>query len=305
MGQLEAQIISRAQAHGGVIGRAEILALGMSATTLSRRVAEGWLVPVARGLYVLPGVLLSERSTLIAATTALGAVASHESAARLHGLDGLDPRRITVSVPVRRSNRFRGVIVHQLTDLREQDVIEIQGIPATNITRTIIDLAAVLPEGKLAEIVDQAVRRGMTTYVAIAEEQESLSRRGKRGMLKLRRVLAPRLGGTFVSDSTLESRLLQVLMDGGLPRPDTQFRPPWLRHVNGRVDLAYPNARVIIEGDSLKWHGTPEAFQIDRQRDNLAQLAGWIILRFTWEDITKRPAYVVSTVRRALEVRSF
>ncbi|MFQ5522461.1 MAG: AbiEi antitoxin N-terminal domain-containing protein [Acidimicrobiia bacterium] len=304
MGKLEASILSRAQTKGGVISRAEMLALGMSATTLKRRLAEGWLVPVARGLYVLPGVLLSERSTLVAATTALGAVASHESAARLHGLDGLDPRRITVSVPVRRTNRFRGVIVHQLTDLRKEDVTAIDGIPTTTITRTIIDLAAVLPEEKLAEILDQAVRRGMTTYGAVAEDLESLARRGKRGVVKLRRVLAPRLGGTFVSESTLESRLLQVLRDGGLPLPDTQFRPPWLRHMNGRVDLAYPTAQVIVEGDSLKWHGTPEAFQADRQRDNLAQLAGWIILRFTWEDITKRPAYVVATVRRALKARS-
>ncbi len=304
MGQLEAETIRRAQNNAGIISRAEILALGMSATTLNRRVAEGWLVPVARGLYALPGVLLHERSLLMAATTALGAVASHESAARLHTLDGLDPRRIAVSVPVRRSNRFPDVIVHQLTDLRQEDVTDIHGIPTTTITRTIIDLAAVLPEEKLAEILDQAARRGMTTYSVVAEDLESLARRGKGGVVKLRRVLAPRLGGVFVSESTLESRLLQVLTDGGLPRPDTQFRPPWLRYMNGRVDLAYPSAQVIVEGDSLKWHGTPEAFQADRQRDNLAQLAGWVILRFTWEDITKRPAYVVATVRQALETRS-
>ena len=48
------------------------------------------------------------------------------------------------------------------------------------------------------------------------------------------------------------------------------------------------------------WHHTPEAFQIDRERDNLAQLAGWRILRFTWKDVTERPFYVESTVRRAL-----
>jgi len=231
-------------------------------------------------------------------------VASHESAARLHGLDGLDPRRISVSVPIRRTHRFDGVIVHQITDLTPEELTVVDGIPVTTPSRTIIDLAAVLPERKLAEILDQAVRRNLVSYESVAEHLESLARRGKPGVTKLRRVLEPRLGGAFVTDSTLESRLLQVLTDGGLPRPDTQYRPPWLKRVNGRIDLAYVEAQVVIEGDSLKWHGTPESFQTDRHRDNLAQLAGWIILRFTWDDITKRPEYVVSTVREALKVRS-
>lgn len=86
-------------------------------------------------------------------------------------------------------------------------------------------------------------------------------------------------------------------------RPDTQYRPEWLRSINGRVDLAYVEEQVIVEGDSQRWHGSPEAFQSDRTWDNLAQLAGWIILRFTWEDLTTRPQYVVSTISRALSQR--
>jgi very-short-patch-repair endonuclease len=95
-----------------------------------------------------------------------------------------------------------------------------------------------------------------------------------------------------------------VLEDGGLPLPTTQFRPEWLRQVNGRVDLAYQDEKVLIECDSLRWHGTTEAVQLDRHRDNLAQLAGWTSLRFTYEDLKKRPSYVVDTVRAALFKRS-
>lgn len=119
----------------------------------------------------------------------------------------------------------------------------------------------------------------------------------------MRRMLEVRLGTNHVSDSTLETKLLAVLERGDLPRPSTQYRPPWLRQMNGRVDLAYVPEQVIVEGDSRKWHGSPEAFQLDRRRDNLAQLAGWIILRFTWEDITRRSTYVVGTVREALSAR--
>jgi very-short-patch-repair endonuclease len=260
------------------------------------------LIQVARGIYVQPGVLDAERTTLRAATWALDAVASHQSAARLHGLDGLGQRPIAVTVPVRRSNRFADVQVHQLTDLTEGETTEILGIPTTDPVRTVLDLAAVLAPRLLAAVADQTVRMRFTSYGRLSERLERTARKGKPGVKKLRAVLEPRLGGVFASDSTLESRLLHVLREGQLPIPDTQYKPSWLRHMNGRVDVAYVEQCVVVEADSRRWHGSPEAFQIDRRRDNLAQLAGWKILRFTWEDVTERPEYVVATVRAALDL---
>lgn len=296
-------MLNRMRVNGGVITRKEALALGMPPSTLHDWVRLGHLIPAGYGIYALPGVLDSEGTILRAATRALDGVASHESAARLHGIDGLDPSRITISVPVRRSNRFTGVIVHQVTDLAPEHTTRVLGLPVTTPARTILDLAAVLPPNLLASSVDQAVRLKLTTYEASANLLESIARRGKPGVTKLRTILKPRLGGTFVSESTLESRLFQVLVEGGLPQPKTQYRPRWLRKVNGRVDLAYTAERVIVEGDGQRWHGTPDAFQHDRTRDNLAQISGWIILRFTWDDLTKRPEYVVTTVDRALSAR--
>lgn len=304
MGRADQDVLTHLRVNNGVITRREALALGMPASTLSKWVRLGHLVAVSRGTYVQPGVLESEASLLRAATRALDAVVSHESAARLHGLDVLDGSRVTVSVPVRRSNRFEGVIVHQSTDLSKTDTTRILGLPITTPTRTILDLAAVLPSGLLASCLDHAVRMKLTTYEETADALEKTARRGKPGVLKLRAVLKPRLGGNFVADSVLETRLHKVLRSGGLPVPNTQYRPKWLRRVNGRVDVAYVEHRVIVEGDSQRWHGTPEAFQTDRIRDNLAQLAGWIILRFTWEDIVERPSYVVDTVRKALASRT-
>ena len=304
MGRADQPVLSYLASNDGVITRATALALGMPSSTLKEWVRNGQLVRVGTGLYVLPGVLRDERTTLGAATTALDAVVSHESAARLHRLDGLDPRKISVIVPVRRSNRFNGVAVHQSTDLFEDEIVMIEGLPVTDPARTIIDLSALLPRRLLASVLDQAVRMRLTTYEAVATRLESTARQGKPGVTKLRSILKPRLGGHFVSDSTLESLALSVIEDGGLPLPTTQFRPEWLRRVNGRVDLSYIDEEVLVECDSLRWHGTPEAVQLDRHRDNLAQLAGWISLRFTYEDLKKRPSYVVGTIRKALLKRS-
>lgn len=303
MARGEADVLAYMRQSGGVITRREALALGMSSTTLKTRVSTGHLIAVGFGIYTLPGVLESELTLLRAATAALDAVASHQSAGRLHGLDGLGATRVAVSVPVRRSNRFAGVVVHQLTDLSVDEVVEISGIPATDPSRTIIDLAAILSVERLAPIADQAVRMKLTSYSKLLARLDQMARRGKPGVTTMRRLLEPRLGRNYASDSALETKLLNLLEKGGLPRPDTQYRPPWLRKMNGRVDLAYVQERVIVEGDSRQWHGAPEPFQADRRRDNLAQLAGWIVLRFTWDDITNRPVYVVQTVRDALSAR--
>jgi hypothetical protein len=205
---------------------------------------------------------------------------------------------------VRRSNRFADVIVHQSTDLGDRETTEINGLTTTDVPRTVIDLAAVLPKRLLAMVLDQAVRMKLTTYEEASERLEATARRGKPGVVQLRRLLIVRLGARFVSDSALETMGLELIGKAGLSLPSTQFRPSWLRKVNGRVDMAYVEERIIIEWDSLRWHGTPKSFQLDRQRDNLAQLAGWIVLRFTWEDITQRPSYVVGSTREALSRRS-
>ena len=45
-----------------------------------------------------------------------------------------------------------------------------------------------------------------------------------------------------------------------------------------------------------------KSFEIDRQRDNQAQLAGWRILRFTWQTITEHPDEVAEHDRIAFDV---
>ena len=67
-----------------------------------------------------------------------------------------------------------------------------------------------------------------------------------------------------------------------------------------RADLAYPESRVWIECDGWSAHGSRGAFQQDRWRQNVLTSRGWIVLRFTADDVLQRPAYVVSAVRRAL-----
>jgi len=293
-------LIELALKNGGSITSSEMQALGVSREWIARRTADGWLERVAHSTYVLPGATSRWKATLSAACHRLGAVVSHESAAQLHGIGGVRPGSLVVTVPVRRSNRFPGVEVRQKTDLAPDQVVTRSGLPVTTPARTLIDLAERLGPRRLGQIVDSAVAERLTTYQAVAELLSLLGRRGKPGVRSMRVVLADRVDSTTPPATVLEARVLEIIELGGLPRPTTQFHAPWLRAVHGRVDFAYEDHRIVIEADSRRWHTLADAFLEDRERDNLAQLAGWRVLRFTWWDVEERADYVASTIKKAL-----
>jgi Transcriptional regulator, AbiEi antitoxin len=302
MGDTTRQIIEHASAHGGIISTREAQALGMNRMTISRRVESGILVRIGRGLLALPGPNSDGDLDLEAACRRLNAVVSHESAGEMHQFDGLGWAPPTVTVPHRLTHEFPGVRVHQSTDLSDDDVMRVQGLPVTTPERTIIDLAAVMGDARLDFVLDRALSSGTIDLARLGEVFAGLGRRGKPGTARIRRMLEKRDASYVPPDTVLEQRLMDLIVEFGLPRPIPQFRPAWLAPTNGRVDLAYPDHKVIIEGDSRKWHLLMKSFEIDRGRDNQAQLAGWRIFRFTWQAIIERPEEVAATIRAALGV---
>lgn len=174
-----------------------------------------------------------------------------------------------------------------------------EGLPVTTPERTIVDLAATTREALLDRIVSFAVADGLVDLPRLEKLFVSLARKGKPGVRRLRRILE--LSNQASPESELEVRFLEIIRRSSLPLPTSQFPAPWLAPIEGRVDFAYPEARLLIEVDGRRWHSDEAAFMRDRQRDNLAQLAGWRTLRFTWKDLTTRPTYVVATIRKILD----
>ena len=71
-----------------------------------------------------------------------------------------------------------------------------------------------------------------------------------------------------------------------------------------RLDLAYPDLRIAIELDDKATHLTDKAFEDDRIRENRLKLAGWLVLRYTWERLLNEPDVIVREVREAVDRRS-
>ncbi len=64
--------------------------------------------------------------------------------------------------------------------------------------------------------------------------------------------------------------------------------------------MAFPDAKVAIEVDGWAWHVDAARFRNDRRKVNALVRAGWTLLRFTWHDLTTRPAECLAEILDAL-----
>lgn len=288
----------------GLLTRAQASSLGATPKMIERRLRAGRWAVMAPGVYSLPGMAPSWRRDLVTACLQAGpeAVVSHEAAAALHGLETFLPGPVVVTLPHGDHQRQRVGRLRQSTDLGLRHRTVTDGIPVTTVARTLVDLAACTHPVRLGTALDSALTARSCSLEDVRTCLEELRRPGKRGLRRLGALVDARGDGRVPAPSTLERRLKRVLSEGGLPAPVREHELPWTRDTPGRVDFAYPRARVIIEADSRRWHTRERDFEADRRRDRQAQLAGWDVYRFTWDDLRTCPEDVVATVRRALAV---
>jgi very-short-patch-repair endonuclease len=95
--------------------------------------------------------------------------------------------------------------------------------------------------------------------------------------------------------SKLEEAFFVMSRRHGIERPRVNER------VDGwRVDFHWPSRRVVVELDSAGFHLNRIAFERDRRQDEELQLAGWLVLRFTYRRVARAPREVLAAVERAL-----
>lgn len=287
----------------GLFSRHQVLGAGGSDKLISRRLKAGRWSRVATGVYSLAGWPESWRRSLWAAHLHVSpaSVVSHEAAAALHGLILFRPGPVVVTVPHGDHERpMNEVRVHQSTDLVPAHVARIDGLPVTTVARTLLDLAAVAGRDRLGRSLDDAHVSKLCPLSDVQNLYEELRRPGKRGMKRLGRLLAARGPGYVPPESVLERRLHGVLDDPRLPKPRRQFPLPWRGPAEQRVDLAFPEHKVIVEADGRRWHTRMDQMAADRRRDREALNQGWRVYRFVWEEITGNAEMVRQTVIEAL-----
>jgi very-short-patch-repair endonuclease len=300
---VDRRIARCAAAQHGVLSRSQAIGLGVTRSMVEWRLATGRWEALHPAVYRLAGTPETWRQRLLAACLAAGAssAASHRSAAVLRSLPEVPAGMIEISVPNRRRVRLGGALVHHVSTLSPVDVIAVDAIPTTTVTRTLIDLAGVVPLEALEEALDDALRRRLTSLARLRWRLAELGRRGRPGAKALGTLIDARAAREGVPESVLETRFLRLLRRAGLRPPTPQYEVRVGARVLARVDFAYPDIRLAIEIDGYQWHSGRAPWERDLTRRNTLTTLGWRLIHVTWSDVHRRPETIVGVIAGALE----
>lgn len=294
-----------AQSQFGVITRQQALEAGLTEQQFSRRIAGGILARIHPAVYRLVGVPATWEGRPFAAQEWAGsnAVVSHRAAARLYALDGIVGEFIELTIPSSGYRGRPGVTLHRSSDLDRGDWRWKHPFRITKPERTICDLAAVLRADALESALESVLRLRLTTLSRIADAARRRSRKGLTGSSKLKELLRARDPLLAPTESDLETAWQRIARKGGLPPHTSQFRVMDGHRYLGRMDFVWSAERVAIEVDGWRWHSGRKAWVRDGDKSNFLQQRGWVVLRFTWEQIRHRPEEVIAQVRAVLYPR--
>lgn len=305
MDMIRNQIGRRAAARQGLVTRSDLDELGVSRGRRRGLQADGTLETFGTKTFRVAGAPPSMGQDIMAACLETGGVASHRTAATLHGLWSRAPfAEVEVIAARPRCDQARsGVRIYSTTWLPKGDVVEVMGIPCTNVARTLFSLAGLVPQDVSIDVVrdavDRAVRDGKATDQWLSWHFDRLRCRGRSGVSTYEEILEARRGGE-ITESWLEREFLRLLREAGLPLPECQSRIDRAGSFLARVDFHYPGLDLVIEVNGYEHHSTRSQAAADSRRRSELQLQGLRVLEFTYDQIAREPDYVIARVREAL-----
>jgi hypothetical protein len=265
MGAERQRVSEIAERQQGVIAHRQLVALGFGRGAIRHWLSAKRLHRIHPGVYAVGHSVLGVRGRWWAAVLAFeDAVLSHRDGAALWGLVPVGPRnRVDVTVNARGLRRRTGIAVHETLTLDEKDRTVRRGIPVTELPRTLLDLAEVVPAARLTRAYETADRLRLVDVRALSALCDRSP--GRRGLKPLRALIADKTLYGPDTKRELEARFFEFCRAFGLP---------------------LPACNVLVERD--------------RERDSVLQAAGYRVVRITWRRLTEEPAAVAALLRALL-----
>ncbi|HEY6932946.1 MAG TPA: hypothetical protein VI452_06060 [Marmoricola sp.] len=270
---------------GGVASFRE-LEKAVSRHTIAQACRSGRIQHLRRDVYVVPG--LDEAR---AAAARVNGTVSHLSAALAHGWKVKHPPKqpmVTVG-PHAHPTDTAGLAVSYAHLTADQVV---GGV--TSKERTVVDCARVLPFDEALAVADSALRSRKVSRRQLEAAAQVAPRTGRGRALVVVRAASPLAANPF------ESVLRAIAGDV----PGLHVVPQGDVGTIGHADLTDARLRIAIEADSYEFHSLPEAFRYDVRRYTDMVRAGWLVVRFVWEDVMHKPAYVRDVLADVVSRRS-
>ncbi|MDQ8046325.1 MAG: DUF559 domain-containing protein [Solirubrobacteraceae bacterium] len=310
---VNAEIAKRLREQQGQISYRQLVAAGLSDEAVARRVKTRQLIlqteaqsqrrrarPRARPrskphrVYSAHGGPLSPDARRWAAVLSAPepAYLSHLSACALHGLD-IPPRTPIHVVHVGGGwEPPRGVVAHRTTHLPNHDIATNARVPATTLSRGLLDAAVSSRAELLDDLLDSAVRLGIydgASMVRVLNERPTT-----RGVAPLTAAIGrlDSTSGTFRSNFERRTTRL-VERSRRIPAPVVNVL------VEGyEPDLWWRGTRAIVECDGRDYHRSPAQIAKDEEREAILRALGFRFLRLRWHHVVYEEERTLERIER-------
>lgn len=286
----------------GLITRSQLNELGFGRHRIARWVEKGQLIRLDINVLAVGGSTSTPRRDLMAAVLETGhdTSASHTTAAALWGLSGfrLKPIHVVVTRISRHHHRLPWT-VHQFTGLIARRQRMIDSIPVTSPALTMLHLASMVGERRLARAVDNAWSLGLLTGRDLFDLDRQLAQRGRDGIVALRKVMEERGEDWVPPQSNIESRFMELIRaNTGLDfrRQASVAGEDW----SARVDFLHERSSTIVEIQSERYHTALTDVEADTFRHDRLTGAGFKVVEVWDNELFQAPQAVLDRVTRAV-----
>jgi very-short-patch-repair endonuclease len=285
------------RAQNGAIGGEQLRAAGLTRDAIRARIARGRLVRIFRDVYAAGDPELMPLVRPAAALVALGphSFLSHRSAAAVWGLADSDPAVIDVTVVGGKPRARDALRLHRVRQLHPADIATRSKLRLTSLARTAIDFAADATSSELHHAFAEARAKHRLTDLALTAALARLPANHPGAA-----IVRSMLNSNETYDRSKAERIMRTLCtQAQLPQPLVN------RQLHGfLVDFLWPQQHLIIEVDGYGTHGTRQAFENDRRRDQVHIAAGYVVIRVTWDQLQNEPLAVIARLAQALARRA-
>lgn len=304
---LPATVRGFASEHHWVLGRQELLDLGMPVPTLESWLASGRLVSLLKSAYGYGRDIESRESAWRAAllATGPGTVLAGRTACEFWGLvrdGGQIPCRIRVAssrnTPAKltgRSPALSGTRIEIVRrSLEPSETCRRNGFDVTTAARALVDLAAESNPTGVKYAFLEACRLGLFARPDVDYCFRRIHcRRGAKALRPLLGLWVPELNRIR---SVLEGAFLLTWVAADRRKPLVN------EAVHGReVDFWWPDHGLVFELDGKAFHSDPAARARDAARDRHLRRRGLTVVRFGTRQVLDHPERVVAEGRRRLD----
>ncbi|MFW6870114.1 DUF559 domain-containing protein [Nocardioides sp. CPCC 206347] len=273
---------------GGVADTA-VLRARCGKKAIKRALDSGDIIRLRRGVYGLPGIAEAQLRSIELSATIIGPSAALIWEWKLKR----PPGRPHVALLKGRTltPRQRAQIVPHWWSSQGDVLVNAQGARIQTPLATAVHCLRTMPFDEALAVADSALRSGRVTRDDLLVAIAAAPRIGRGQAEAVARAADGRAANPF------ESCLRAICLDiRGLDvEPQVQIGPH-------RVDLADRRRRIVIEAESRTWHAGPDEHNADIRRYTTLVREGWLVIRFSYDDVMHDPAYVAEALLDVLRL---